>query len=73
MTVVAPLGAVRELLTLPVMKSETINALYVCPVTPVITKETINEQSTHPVSVKESKFKLYLSRFDQRAWFWIVC
>ncbi len=52
---VAPLGAVRELLTLPVMKSETINALYVCPVTPVIAKETINELSTHPVSVKESK------------------
>ncbi len=35
---VAPLGAVCELLTLPVMKSETINALYVCPVTPVIAK-----------------------------------
>ncbi len=57
---VAPLGAVCELLTLPVMKSETINALYVCPVTPVIAKETINELSTHPVSVKESKFKLYV-------------
>ncbi len=32
-----------ELLTLPVMNSETINALYVCPVTPVIAQETINE------------------------------
>ncbi len=30
------------------------------PVTPVIAKETINELSTHPVSVKESKFKLYV-------------
>ncbi len=31
-----------EHLTLPVMNSETINAIYVCPVTPVIAQETIN-------------------------------
>ncbi len=46
-----------ELLTLHVMNSETINALYVCPVTPVIAKETINELSTYPVSVKKSNFE----------------
>ncbi len=46
-----------ELLTLPVMNSETINALYVCPVTPVIAQETINELSNYPVSVKKSSFR----------------
>ncbi len=62
---VAPLGAVRELLTLPVMKSETINALYVCP---VLTKEpdfelsaspgSVTEMSVSPVSINESVFEL---------------
>ncbi len=64
---VAPLGAVCELLTLPVMNSETINAPRIYPVSPVIAKETISEQSVcprpvndllsvRPVSTYESEF-----------------
>ncbi len=33
---------------------------FVCPVNPIIAKETINELCTHSVSVKESKFKPYI-------------
>ncbi len=49
-----------KLLTLPVVNSETINVLYVCPVSPVISKETINELSIYPVSVNGSKFKSHV-------------
>ncbi len=47
------LGAVHELLALPVMNPETINTLHVCPVTPVISKELTYELPSHPVSVSE--------------------
>ncbi len=40
--------------------NETISALYVCPVTPVIAKETINELSTYPASIKKSNFEPYV-------------
>ncbi len=50
------LGAVRELLALPVMNPETVNAPHICPVNPVIAKENISELSVCPVSTNESEF-----------------
>ncbi len=40
--------------------NETISAICVCSVTPVIAKETINELSTYPVSIKKSNFEPYV-------------
>ncbi len=63
---VAPLGAVCELLTLPVMNSETINAPHVCPVSTyesefacsVVTNTLDLEVSVCPVLTRESVFEL---------------
>ncbi len=42
---IAPLGPVRELLTLPVMNSEIINAPHICPVNPITAMEALNKLS----------------------------
>ncbi len=47
---IAPLGPVRELLTLPVMNSEIINAPHICPVNPITAMEALNKPSVSSVS-----------------------
>ncbi len=52
------LGAVCELLALPVMNPETVNAPHICPVNPVIAKDNISKLSSCPVPINESNFEL---------------
>ncbi len=57
-----------ELLTLPVVNSETINVLYVCLFPLSFPKKPLTNCLSILSSVNESKFKSHvLSRFDQRA------
>ncbi len=55
---IAPLGPVRELLTLPVMNSEIINAPHICPVNPITAMEALNKPSVSSVSVNKFPFEL---------------
>ncbi len=55
---IAPLGPIRELLTLPVMNSEIINAPHICPDNPITAMEAINKPSVSSVSVNKFPFEL---------------
>ncbi len=55
---IAPLGPVRELLILPVMNSEIINAPHICPVNPITAMEAVDKPSVSSVSVNKFPFEL---------------